>query len=144
MNRPSAPEEQPTAAVPLAAVRMSTEKRSAPPLPWKPIAGAAGAIMVAAVLIVLIVRQGNARTEPELSPPAPEAQRPRTVTTDPQPNPRPRRAGARPLMLERLPPGMQVSLDGTSIGTVGPDGHYRIQASPLDLTHYSSWRDTNR
>ena len=122
---PSAPEEQPTAPVPLAAVKVSTEKRSAPPrVTWKLIASAAGAITVAAVLIALIVRQGNAPTEPEPSPPVPQAEQtpppsPPVVEPEPAPSPAPALATLR---LERLPAGVQVLLDGVSIGTVGADG----------------------
>ncbi|HEU4694563.1 MAG TPA: protein kinase, partial [Vicinamibacterales bacterium] len=124
---PPAPEEQPTVPVPAAAVKSSTERRTPPPrVTWKLIASAAGAIVVAAVLIGLIIAgQSSAPAEPEPSPPPPQQAAetpppsPPIVEPSPQPAPAPVLASLR---LERLPAGVQVLLDGVSIGTVGADG----------------------
>jgi hypothetical protein len=98
----------------------------APPgVTWKLIASAAGALAVAAVLIMLIVWQGQPPGESQPSPPpTPPVEDvvsppPRVVESEPQRPPLPALASLR---LEQLPAGVQVLLDGVSIGTVGANG----------------------
>jgi serine/threonine-protein kinase len=112
--------EQPAPAV---AAEVAIEQHTAAPprVTWKLIASAAGALAVAAVLIALIVRQGQPPVEPQPSsrptPPAEETPPP----SPPEPKP-PSPVPLASLRLERLPAGVQVLLDGVSIGTVGADG----------------------
>jgi serine/threonine-protein kinase len=117
--------EQPS---PPGAPRGPAERRAAAPprVTWKLIASAAGALAVAAVLIALIVQQDPVPAGPEPPPPVPTSQveetaapPPPVVEPEPEPPPSPALAALR---LERLPAGVQVLLDGVSIGTVGADG----------------------
>jgi len=122
---------------PTPAVTPNAESRptkAARRVPWKPIAVTTVAVAVVGLLAVLS-RQGVRDTQSELSAPAPE------VPTAPAPPPPDPQAPATPalvaLSLERLPPGMQVSVDGTSIGTVGPDGqlsHPGVSPGPHTLS----------
>lgn len=137
----SAPEETPPAND-MERTRLVPERRVGPPVPptpavapkvesrptttaprrvlWKPLAIAIAAVAVVGVLAAVLGRQGAGEPQPQLSAPAPE------VPAAPAPASPAPEAPATPtlvaLTLERLPPGMQVSVDGTSIGTVGPDG----------------------
>jgi serine/threonine protein kinase len=113
----------PVQPAPVLTPEAAIEQRApAPPrVTWTLIASAAGALAVAAVLIALIVRQGQPRVEPQPSPlpTPPVAEAPLPSPPDPKPLPPPALASLR---LERLPAGVQVFLDGLSIGTVGTDG----------------------
>jgi serine/threonine-protein kinase len=138
MPTPPAPEEQPTTPVPLAAVTLPAGKRASAParVTWRLIASVAGAVAIAGVLIALIVRQNSTPAEPEPTPP------PQVVETPPpsppvvEPEPQPPAPALAALTLERLPAGMQVSLDGISIGAVGADGtlsHSGVSPGPHKL-----------
>jgi serine/threonine protein kinase len=119
----------------------SRPTKAARRVPWKPIAVTTAAVAVVGLLAAVLGRQGVTEPQPELSAPAPEVPPAPASTPASAPAPPDPQAPATPalvaLSLERLPPGMQVSVDGTSIGTVGPDGqlsHPGVSPGPHTLS----------
>jgi tetratricopeptide (TPR) repeat protein len=120
---PAAPVRVPAAPAPSSSAAARAPRRS----PWKLIAGATVAVLVVALVAVLSRRgpasgppaTGDDQPQPVAADPAPEVQQPPPVTA---PEQTPSAPALVALTLERLPAGLQVSIDGVSIGTVGANG----------------------
>jgi serine/threonine protein kinase/tetratricopeptide (TPR) repeat protein len=141
---PSAPEVEDIRPAPAAPITEPIPAPAPSPIeaprrvPWKLIAGAAAVLVVA--IVALLGRQSI--PEPQSASPASEVQPPAPVPLPATPAPEPQAAPALvALTLERMPPGVQVSLDGTSIGSVGADGslsHPGVSPGPHKLTFVRS------
>jgi len=102
------------------------------PMPWKLIAGATAAVLV--VALVALLNRRSVDDPPPVSAAPLEVQQPPPATTAEQPPSAPALVA---LTFQRLPPGLQVSIDGASIGSVGADGqlsHPGVSPGPHKLS----------